>query len=77
MKKKKEAIDNLKTHQSYPATKAELAAECDNLSDFEAEDKEWFMKNLPEGTYNSAGEVMKALGLTEEDSGMGATKPAM
>ena len=55
-------IDHLKTHQSYPATKADLVAECDNLSDFSEEDKNEFTEKLPEGTYNSADEVIKALG---------------
>jgi len=55
------AKDHLMQHQSYPATKAQLMAECDNLSDFSAEDKAEFAKNLPEGTYNSAQAVMKAL----------------
>lgn len=64
----KNAISHLKTHQKYPATKAELVAECDNLSDFSEEDKKWFEENLPEGTYNSAEEVMTALGLKEEMS---------
>lgn len=59
----KGAIDHLKTHQTYPATKEELVKECNELSDFSAEDKEWFMKNLPEGTYKSADDVMGALGL--------------
>lgn len=49
------------SHQSYPASKAQLIAECDGLSDFSAEDKAEFMKNLPEGSYNSAQAVMKAL----------------
>jgi len=56
-------IDHLKTHQKYPATKAELVTECDNLSDFSEEDKKEFTQKLPEGTYNSAEEVTKALGL--------------
>ena len=58
------AIDHLKTHQSYPATKSDLVAECDNLSDFSEEDKKEFTDKLPEGTYNSADEVTKALGLS-------------
>lgn len=56
-------IDHLKTHQKYPATKADLVAECDNLSDFSEEDKKEFTEKLPGGTYNSAEEVIKALGL--------------
>lgn len=60
------AIDHLKTHQKYPATKADLVAECDNLSDFSEEDKKEFAEKLPEGTYNSAEEVSTALGLQAE-----------
>jgi hypothetical protein len=57
------ATDHLKTHQKYPATKAQLVAECNNLSDFSDEDKKEFMEKLPEGTYNSADEVAKAIGM--------------
>ena len=56
-------IDHLKTHQTYPATKADLVAECDNLSDFSEEDKKEFGEKLAEGTYNSADDVVAALGL--------------
>ncbi|MBI2098593.1 MAG: hypothetical protein HYT49_02955 [Candidatus Wildermuthbacteria bacterium] len=56
------AKEHLQTHQSYPATKAELVAACGNLSDFSEEDKREFESSLPEGTYNSADEVAKALG---------------
>lgn len=62
MKDIKNAIMHLKTHQTYPATKGELVEECQKLSDFSDEDKKWFMENLPEGSYDSADEVMKALG---------------
>ena len=57
------AIDHLKTHQTYPANKAELVAACNGLSDFSPEDKEEFATKLPDGTYNSAEDVIKALGL--------------
>lgn len=56
------AIDHLKNHQSFPATKAQLVAECDNLSDFSDADKNEFKSKLPDGTYNSADEVIKAGG---------------
>ena len=59
----KGAVDHLKTHQAYPATKEELVKECNELSDFSTEDKEWFIKTLPEGTYKSADDVMGVLGL--------------
>lgn len=55
------AMKHLREHQTYPATKAELVAECNSLSDFAQADKMEFEKMLPEGTYNSAEEVAKAL----------------
>lgn len=64
MQNQQAAMDHLKNHQTYPATKADLVAACNNLSDFSAEDKQWFMNTLPENTYNSAEDVMKALGWT-------------
>ena len=60
------AMEHLKSHQSYPATKAELVATCNNLSDFSEEDKREFESKLPEGTYNSAEEVAEALNLQEK-----------
>ncbi|MBI2327182.1 hypothetical protein HYU92_02580 [Candidatus Curtissbacteria bacterium] len=62
MQNKSGAIDHLKNHQSYPASKADLVKECDGLSDFSEEDKKEFSENLPAGSYNSADEVVKALG---------------
>lgn len=56
-------INHLKTHQKYPATKADLVAACNELSDFSEGDKKEFAKRLPERTYNSAEDVMKVLGL--------------
>jgi hypothetical protein len=58
-------MDHLKNHQDYPATREEMVKECEGLSDFSDDEKKWFKDNLPEGTYNSAGEVMHALGIVE------------
>lgn len=66
----KAAIDHLKNHQTYPATKEELVKECNELSDFSDDDKAWFMKNLREGTYKSADDVIGALGLEPSHHGM-------
>lgn len=63
MKNIKGAMEHLNSHQTYPATKAELVAACNGLSDFSEEDKNEFAEKLPEGTYNSAQEVSEALGL--------------
>ena len=63
MTNKQNAIDHLNNHQAYPATREELIMECNELEDFSKADKEWFIKHLPEGTYKSAKEVMKAVDL--------------
>jgi len=63
MKDVANAKKHFSDHQKYPATKKEMVAECDNLSDFSDEDKKWFGENLPEGTYDSADAVIKALNL--------------
>ena len=57
------AVEHLQEHQTYPATKEDLVAACNNLSDFRAEDKKWFSDNLPEGKYKSPGDVMMALSM--------------
>lgn len=59
--KMKNAIDHLKMHQTYPASKADLVKVCNDLSDFPEGDKKWFMETLPEGTYKSAKDVLMAL----------------
>lgn len=61
------AIDHLKNHQKYPATKEDLVKECDDLSDFSDEDKKWFKEHLIEKTYDSPDDVMKVLGLGENN----------
>ena len=66
MQDKQNAIDHLKNHQKYPATKADLVKECDNLSDFSDEDKKWFREHLMDKTYESADMVMQELNLMEE-----------
>lgn len=63
MENKANAIMHLKEHATYPASKAELVAHCNNLSDFSEADKKEFAEKLPEGSYNSAEDVIAALGL--------------
>ncbi len=65
MDDKKGAIDHIKNHQEYPATKKELVASCNNLSDFSKEDKEWYKSHLSDKTYNSAEELLEALHLNK------------
>ncbi len=56
---------HLQQHQTYPTTKADLVKTCNGLSDFSDADKKWFSDTLPEGSYNSADDVMNALGWKE------------
>lgn len=58
------AISHLKDHQSYPATKAQLVAECNNLSDFSKKDKSWFEQHLADRTYNTPEDVIRTLGIS-------------
>lgn len=48
---------------NYPATKQKLIMTCNGMSDIAKEDKEWLKKNLPEKAFETANEVMQALGL--------------
>jgi hypothetical protein len=57
----KQVEAHLKQHQTYPATRAELLASCKNLMEFNDGEKAWFAAHLPDGTYKSAAEVLKAL----------------
>ena len=55
------AAEHLTKHQTYPATRAELLAPCNNLMEFSAAEKQWFAARLPEGTYATAEQVLKAV----------------
>jgi hypothetical protein len=62
MKNIKNAIEHLREHQEYPATKEEITETCNKLEDFSEEDKKWFAEHLPERVYKSPEEVIQALG---------------
>lgn len=59
--------DKLKAHAmdhiTYPATRAQIIEACAQTTEFSAGEKKWISEHLPEGTYNSADEVTKALGM--------------
>ena len=69
MQNMKGAMDHFKIHQKYPARKAELVAACNGLSDFSPEDKKEFMDKLPEGSYATTQDAMKALGMSVQPAG--------
>ena len=54
-------LSHIKSHAEYPATSHDLITTCNNFSDVPSEDKTWFESALPEGTYNSADDVVKAV----------------
>lgn len=56
-----EELTHLKHHVSYPANKAQVVAACNGMMDVPSSDRDWFSKNLPEGTYKSAVDVVSAL----------------
>lgn len=59
---KKLMIGHIKEHTGYPATRTDLIKACSNLSDFTKEQKRWFERTLPSGTYRTPSEVIKAIG---------------
>ncbi len=60
---KEEVKTHIKEHLEYPATKEQLTKACNNMYEVPKSDKEWFEKNLPEGTYQNADEVIKVVNL--------------
>jgi hypothetical protein len=52
-------------HIKYPATRAEIIAACAQTPEFSPGEKKWINENLPEGTYNSPDDVLKALKLQQ------------
>ncbi|MBM3897956.1 MAG: hypothetical protein FJ358_05470 [Thaumarchaeota archaeon] len=55
------ALDHLKNHIEYPATREEAVAACNNFMDVPKEDADWFAKNLPNGTYKKPEDLVVAL----------------
>jgi hypothetical protein len=56
------AVNHLSTHISYPATAEELKKACNGMEDVPENERREFIEKLPDGTYNSAEDVMKAVG---------------
>lgn len=62
MDDKQVAIDHLRSHIQYPATAEELKKACNDMEDVPEAMRKVFMDKLPDGTYNSADEVIKVVG---------------
>jgi hypothetical protein len=59
----KAAREHILNHQTYPATKAQIVESCSHLVCISDKDRQWFIEALPEGTYRSAAELMKVMGI--------------
>lgn len=55
------ALDHLKNHIEYPATREEAIAACNNFADVPKAEAEWFANNLPKGKYKNPEELVKTL----------------
>ena len=54
-------LAHLKNHVTYPANRAAVVAACNNMADAPKEDSAWFAQTLPEGNYQNADDVLRAL----------------
>lgn len=61
MSKLAQELGHLKNHVNYPASRSQVVAACNDMSDAPAEDRDWVTKNLPEGNYRTPAEVVTAL----------------
>jgi len=59
----KNTLEHVKQHVTYPTTKNELVAACNKMYDVPEREREWFKRVLPDRTYRSSDEVIRALGL--------------
>jgi hypothetical protein len=56
-----EELGHLKNHVKYPASRAQVVAACNQMSDTHPGNGDWVSKNLPEGTYKAPSDVLNAL----------------
>ena len=59
----KELMSHLHNHIMYPASKRTIIESCNKMEHVPASTRTWAEKNLPEGTYMSADEVVMKLGI--------------
>ena len=56
-----EELGHIKNHISYPASKKDVVAACNNMSDVPSADKEFVSNSLPDQTFNKPEDVVNAL----------------
>jgi len=60
-----EALEHLRKHIVYPASRKEIIEACNMMMDISKEEKEWFEKNLPDWSFRNADEVIRAVEVVE------------
>ncbi len=60
---KQKYASHVRSDVMYPASCEQIVNACNNMSEFKTEEKAWFAKALPHGTYKSASDVSKAVGI--------------
>jgi hypothetical protein len=56
-----EELGHIKNHVKYPASKQQVVAACNNMSDVPSGDKEFLSNSLPDQTFNKPEDVVNAL----------------
>ena len=54
-------LEHIKNHITYPASKQQVVAACNNMSDVPSGDKAWVSKILPDQTFRAPEDVVTAL----------------
>jgi hypothetical protein len=62
-KGKRELTSHIREHLTYPVTKQGVVEACSNMAHVPEDTRRWAVETLPDRTYNSADEVLQALGL--------------
>jgi hypothetical protein len=56
-----EELGHIKNHIKYPASKQQVVAACNNMSDVPSDDKDWVSQSLPDQTFRGPEDVVNAL----------------
>ncbi|EKD84656.1 MAG: hypothetical protein ACD_38C00179G0003 [uncultured bacterium] len=60
-KKAEEAVKHIDEHVMYPASKGDILAACNEMTEVPEEEKKWVSDRLPDKTYQSPQEVKAEL----------------
>jgi hypothetical protein len=51
-------LDHLQNHVVYPANKEKIVKECNRMDHVPKDDREWFLRNLPDRIYGNSDDVI-------------------